>query len=87
MTRNTDDTNVVILLVPMMIILALAAIVPAYVVWSTAPPVGGEYFPYIRLAAAIVTAIVAVYIGAFIAQMSVSITRDLVDAIHGETDE
>lgn len=75
----SNDTNTVLLLVPVVIVLLVSAAVPAYLVWLTAPPVGGEFFPYVRLGAAMITAIVGAFLGAFILQSAVSIVRSIGD--------
>ncbi|RQG97218.1 hypothetical protein [Natrarchaeobius chitinivorans] len=77
MTSSDRDATTVILMLVFTILLAVAALFPAYFVWLTAPPVGGEFFPYIRATAAVIAAIVGAFLGAYIMQSSVSIARDL----------
>ncbi|ELY27062.1 hypothetical protein C500_14530 [Natrialba magadii ATCC 43099] len=76
-SNTGTDASAILVLIPIAIILVAAAAVPAWIVWSTAPPVGGEFYPYIRLATTMITAIVGAFIGAFILQSAVTIARDL----------
>lgn len=50
----------------------------AYLAWTHAPPVGGEWWPYIRVGAVIVAAVIGAKVGALVGYLTAVIVGIIV---------